>query len=469
MPQAPTVAIPKRLPLVIQPENRADSTLKDARLVNCFVEKQADGEYDIYKRAGTSRSSQPSGGAAAGRGMWNWLGDIYTVFGTKLYKNGTDVSGVVVLNGTTDSYKWASCLGATPRLQLGNGTKGYNYDGGSGLVLITDGDFPSSFCKGWAYLDGTTYVATPSATIQGSDINNPTSWDPLNVIVAQIEPDRGVALTKQLVYVIELKQWTGEVFYDAGNATGSPLGAVQGAKINYGCASADSVASIDDITFWVSTNRTGNPQVIKLDGLKAGIVSTDPVERLLASVSFTTVYALTVKSIGHRFYIFTSVMSNLTLAYDLDQDIWHQWTDVNGNYFPFVAAACDTNLNTFLQHESDGYIYALDEATYTDQGAIITVDIYTPNFDGGVRRGKLLSAMYFNADRVVGSVLQVRCNDLDYDPKAWSNFRYVDLSLSRPMLPDCGTFNRRAYNFRHQKQTAFRISSVDLQIDLCTL
>lgn len=464
-----TIDIPKRWPLVIEPENRADSTSKDARLVNCYCEKQKDGEYHIYKRGGTSRSSQPAGGAAAGRGMWNWLGDIYTVFGTKLYKNGVDVSGIVVLNGTINSYKWSSCKGATPKLQLGNGTKGYNYDGGSGLVIISDGDFPSSFVKGWAFLDGTTYVMTPAAAIQGDDINDPTSWDPINTITAQIEPDLGVAVAKQLVYVIAMKQWTGEVFYDAGNATGSPLGTVQGAKINFGCAAADSVASIDDILFWVSTNRTANPQVIKLDGLKAGVISTDPIERLLQSVNFEKVYAFTIKTNGHRLYIFTSVVSNLTIVYDLDQDMWSQWTDASGNYFPFVASACDTNLNTFLQHESDGYIYSFDENVYTDNSAVITVDIYTPNFDGGTRRSKMLGAMYFSADQVAGSVLQVRCNDNDYGLKDWTNFRYVDLSMRRPMLPDCGTFTRRAYNFRHQKQTAFRISSVDLQIDLCTL
>ena len=466
---SPTVDLPKRLPLVIEPENRSDSTAKDARLVNCYVEKQRSGEVHVFKRAGTARSSQPTGGAAAGRGMWNWLGDIYSVFGTKLYKNGVDVSGAVVLNGTTDSYKWSSTLGATPRLQLGNGTSGYNYDSGAGLVLITDAQFPSSFVKGWAYLDGTTYVMTPAAAIQGSDINDPINWDALNVLTAQIEPDRGVALSKQLVYVIALKQWTSEVFYDAQNASGSPLGTVQGAKINYGCASADSVASVDDIMFWVSTNRTGDPQVVKLDGLKAGVISTDPIERLLASISFTTVYAFTIKSAGHRFYVFTSVVSNLTLVYDLDQDTWHQWTDANGNYFPFVAAVCDSNLNTFLQHETDGYIYTLSENTYTDNAGIITVDIYTPGFDGGTRRGKQLGAMYFNADQTPGSVLQVRSNDNDYGTKDWSTFRYIDLSQERPALFDEGTFTRRAYNFRHQKATAFRMSSIDLQMDLCTL
>lgn len=467
MPQAPTVAIPQRLPLVITPENRGNTATKDSRLINCYCERQEDKSVWVFKRCGTARSSQPSGGAAAGRGMWTWLGDTYSVFGATLYKGNTSLGTVDATNGV---YYWSSCLGSTKKLQLGNGVKAYNYDSSSGLVLINDADFPSSFAKGWGYLDGTTYVLRPDGGIQGDDINTPTDWDALNVIIAQIEPDNGVALAKQLVYIIAMKQWSGEVFYDAGNATGSPLGSVQGAKINFGCASEDSVAQIDDILLWVCTNRTGSPQVIMLSGLKAEIVSTDPIERLLGHLDFTTIYSFVVKITGHRFYVLTSVVSNLTLVYDLDQQLWHQWTDTDGNYFPFVAAvAGPTDLQTYLQHASDGYIYQLDETYYTDNNALFSVDIYTPNYDGGTRRRKQLNMMNFVADQVSGSILQVRSNDFDYDATKWTNFRNVDLSVERPMLMNNGTFKRRAYHFRHRSQTAFRIQAVDLQLDLGTL
>lgn len=467
MPQAQTVALPKRWPLVISPDNRADSTNKDARLVNCYMEKQEDqeGGYEIYKRPGVLRQSQPSGGAAAGRGMWNWRGDIYAVFGTHLYKNGSSVGTV---DGTNGVYRFDSCLGATPKLQLGNGVKAYNYDAGAGLVQITDGDFPSAFCKGWAYIDGTSYILRPDAGLQGDDINTPTDWDPLNVIIAQISPDRGVAMAKQLVYAIAMKQWSAEVFYDAGNATGSPLGPVQGARASFGCVSADSVQSIDDILIWVCTNQSASTQVIKLENLKAEIISTYPVERLLDRVDFSACYSLQFKNIGHRFYMLTLPNDNLTIVYDLDEHRWHQWTDVNGNYFPFICSTYDSSFHHLFQHESDGYIYTLDETYLTDNGSIITCDIYTPNFDAGVSsRGKMLSQMKFVSDKTPGSTLQVRCSDDDY--QTWSNFRRVDLNSNVPLLDNCGTFQRRAYNFRHACNTKFRLSAAELQMDLCTL
>jgi len=469
MPQAQTVAVPKRLPLVIALENRASTLDKDSRLVNGYIEKQGEGEFQIYKRPGLAESSRPPAADAVGRGVFFWRDNVYSIFGNTLYKDGVAVSGTV--DTTRGVYRFDSCLGATPKLQMGNGVEAYNYDAGAGLVNISDVDFPSSFCKGWAYLNGTTYVALRgSGGIQGSEINDPTDWDPLNIIIAQIEPDTNVALAKQLVYVIDFKQWSVEIFYDAANAVGSPLARVEGAKVDYGCASEDSVQKIESSIFWITANQSPLKQVAVLRGMKAEIISTPPVERLITAWDYTTIFSWQLMLNGHRFYIVTSKNSNMTLACDLDEgNAWYQWTDTNGNYLPIVSSTYNAAGAAILQHETNGRLYTASPSQYTDAGDLITVDIYTPNFDGGTRRGKQLNAMYFNADQVPGSILNVRANDRDYELSGWSNFRNVDLSQERPSLENEGTFNRRAYNFRHRCPTFFRISSVDLQIDLCTI
>ncbi len=97
----------------------------------------------------------------------------------------------------------------------------------------------------------------------------------------------------------------------------------------------------------------------------------------------------------------------------------------------------------------------------------IISDIYTPNFDANVRRNKQLSAMEFIGDQTPGSILEVSNSDDDY--QTWSNFRLVDLSYKRPRLINCGTFRRRAYNFRHRSNTPLRLQAVELQYDLGTL
>lgn len=462
------IELPKRLPLVIEPENRNDLATKDARLINGFMEK-IDGtkEYRLYKRPGLA--SYFSTSAAAGLGTYNWLGDVYAVFGSKFYRNGVEVgSGMDTTGGI---YRFDQCLG-TPQLQLSNGVGAFNYTVGGGLAAITGLNFPTApFPKGWAYLDGTTYVMDFDANIHGCDtLNDPTAWaDVLNVIQAQIEPDRGRALTKQLVYVVALKEWSSEVFYDQQNATDSPLGPVQGAKFSYGCAAADSVQRIDDTLFWVSTNRDASVQVVMVNNLKLEIVSSKAIDRLLEKADLSVVRSFTFKIGGHKFYILTVPSINLTLVYDSVEKMWAQWTDAAGNYFPIVASTFSAADGHIVQHGTNGKLYKMSTQYFNDAGVVITTDIYTPNFDGGTTRGKMLSNMWAIGDQTAGSVLKVRTNDEDYSPTAWTGWREFDMSQRRPNIDDCGTFLRRAWNIRHDSNTHMRLEGVELQLDLCTL
>ena len=454
---------PKRLPLAAAIENRSESVEKDSRLLNGFIEQTQEKELWVYKRPGMVQYSGVTAGT--GRGLYNWSGNVYSIVGGTVYKDGVAVSGSV--DTTNGTYTFSACLGATPKLFMQNGVKAYTYDSSGGLVNVSDVDYPTTTCKGSGYLDGTTYVMTSTANVYGSGINDPTSWTASNMLVAQIEPDGGVALSKQLVYIIALKQWSTEVFYDAGNASGSPLAQVQGAKANFGCRHQDTVREIDGSLYWVSQTRSGSVSVVVMDGLKITAVSTPPIDRLLQQSAFSTVYSWTTKIAGHKFYVLTLVDLNLTLVFDITSKRWYQWTDANGNYLPIVAATFSPAQQPLVQHASNGKVYTLSMGTYLDDGGDIVWDLYTPNFDGGVKLRKILFGMDFVADQTPGSVLQVRCSDDDYT--TWSNFRKVDLGQKYPRLTNCGTFRRRAYHFRHVCNTALRIKAVDLHLDIGTL
>lgn len=474
--QYPSVAIPPRLPLLVETSNRGSNVNFDARLVNCYIEVSKQDELYIYRRPGLA-SYQTVAAGTFGRGTYFWRGSVYSVFGNKLYADGVEVgtgldttTGGVSGNGV---YQFSETLGATPQLVLGNGTKTYAYDTVGGLTAdlhSIDSDYPLETVKGFAYLNGATYVGREDAKIQGSAINSVAvagDWDPLNVIEAQIEPDPGVAVNKQLVYVIAFNSWSTEVFFDQGNATGSPLGPVQGSKISYGCASSDSIQRIDDVLFWACINQTASLQIMKMDQLSWKIVSTAPIDRLLNDIDYSTVFSWQLKIDGHSFYIITFKASNLTLAYDIVQDEWFQWTDSDGNYFPIVASTYDEDGNRILQHENNGLLYSASTTVYKDLDKPIQIDIYTPPFDASTRRRKQLNNLTIIADQIDGSTLYARCSDNDYE--SWSNFRSIDLSVKKPQLINCGTFQKRAYNFRHTANVFFRVQAVEVQYDIGTL
>lgn len=455
----------QRLPLVATLGNRDLTTNRDSRLVNCYAERDPEREgFWIEKRVGLLTQSHFAG---AGNGVYNWAGNVYSVYGGTLYKNGTSLGAVDSSNGV---YRFVQIRGSPGRLVLGNGVKAYWTDG-TVLTQITDPNFPAAFVKGWAYLDGTLYVMDQQANIWGSqNLDDPTVWNGLNFIIARIEPDLGVALAKQLVYVIALKQWTTEVFYDAANAApGSPLGPVQGAKAPYGCVNADSVQEIDDTLYWLAANRQTSPQIVRMANLQVTPVSSPQVERLLGTSNLSQVYSWVLKRGGHSFYGITLLTSNTTLVYNITENLWDQYTDVNENFWPISSMSFDGSYNHIAQHVSAGNLYQVDsDFVYpNDDGVVVPVDIYTPNETFGQDRRKMLSMMRFNADQYNGSVLQVRVSDDDY--QSWSNFRTVDLSRKRPILTNCGTFYRRAWNFRHASNTPLRIRSVDLQMELGTL
>lgn len=440
---------PVRIPLATTLGNRAHSSTTDGRLVNAYAEKVGEDLW-VYKRP-TLKLFSSLGANAAGRGVFNWLGDIYAVWDGALYKNNVSVGAVAATGGI---YTFSSTLGGTPRLFLHNTTNGYRYDAAGGLVAVAGG-LPASLVPGQAYLDATTYVVTPGATVQGSGLNDLTTWPALNNLIAQIEPDQAVAVAKQLVYVVVFKQWSTEMFYDAGNATGSPLGAVQGQKLNVGCVNAGTVADMSGTLLWVSQIRNGGMSVMLMDQLSAQPISSPNVERLLQTADFTgAVYAWAAKIDGHLFYGLSIANSNLTLVYDLKQQLWSEWTDANGNYFP-ITSSTFSGTSSIMQHASNGKLYTLDPLGGTDDGALVTTDIFTPPYDAGSRYKKTIGRLRFIGDQTPGNVLQLRVSDDDY--KTFSNFRMVDMNITDPYLSACGSFKKRVFHIRQATATGGRL------------
>lgn len=470
--------IPTRVPLIVDLENR-DSTLnKDAKLVNCYVEMDQDKNYNLYRRPGMLQYQNPPGTTAAGMGVFYWNANVYSIFAGKLYKNGTQV--VTGLDTTGGVYSFSSILGSDPKMVLQNGVQGYGYDDTALLsanLHSINASYPQYTCKGLAYLNGATYVlqhffgtAITPAVIWGSVVNSVTNsgdWTPLDFITAQIEPDSGVYLAKQMVYVVCLKEWTTEIFFDAGNATGSPLQSMQNNKLPYGCATQDSVQRIDDSLLWISTSRSASNQVAMMEGLRIKIISTAEIERLLNQVDLSIVYSWQIKCNGHSFYVMTIKNANLTLAYDINQNRWSVWTDTNGNYVPIVASCRDSAGNHILQHESNGILYYGSPNYLDDNTQIFPIQIVTPQFTMNTMRKKQMGMVSFVGDQVPGSVMSVQVSDDGY--QTWSQPRMVDLGMNLPNLPNCGTFRNRAWKLTVTNNLPWRLQAMETQLSVGVL
>ena len=453
---------PLRLPLIAMTSNRGEQTDVDARLINGFMEKtQLDGVW-CYKRPGLRQTLNIG---TTGGGLTYWELASYSVFGANLYKNGISIGAVTAVGA--ERYNFASSLGATPRLFMQIGTKAYTTDGAT-VTQVTDVNYPPVTVPGAVYLDGTTYVMTPEAYILGSDLNDPTSWDPVNSIRVQIDPGRGVAIAKQLNYLVAFKEFSVEAFYDAANAAGSPLGRIESAKLSVGCADGNSVAEMDGALFWLAQSKSGNRSVMMMEALKAKEISTPAVERMLQAGG--TMFGSTVHVSGHKFYLLTPTSGSLsaffTLAYDTDEGLWYWWQSPAGGTLRISAASVD-NAAQILVQTFEGKLLALETSTYQDDGVPFSWDLYTPNFDGDTRLGKTLNKLEVTADQQNNSMLEVRWSDDDY--QNWSPPRVLDLGLKQAWTTKLGTFVKRAHHFHQTANVPLRIKAVDLHLDLGTL
>lgn len=187
-------------------------------------------------------------------------------------------------------------------------------------------NYPKTTVKGIAYLDGTYYVMDGDGRIWGSGLTDPTYWSSLNVIQCQTEPSGGVAIAKQLSYIVGFTKWCTEFFYDAGNAIGSPLLPYQSALLEIGCATGDSIAQTDNTLYFMGVTKQKGRGIYRLVGTAPEYVSNTYIDRLLNTDNLSNVSAFCIRISGHIFYVLYLGNIGLTLVLDSSTGEWAEWT-----------------------------------------------------------------------------------------------------------------------------------------------
>jgi len=341
-----------------------------------FIEKSTEGSGFVYKSpttayvysAATFTATTGSGsatmtisevtagevvvGMTIGGGTLSGTSTI-SAFGTF---NGT--SGTVTLSA---SETWANPTTVTAK----------------GFIQITDADYPPETVKGIVYLDGTYYVMTPESYIYGSDIDDPFTWSALNVLQANAQPDLGIALSRQLNLIVAFGEYSTQFFYDAGNATGSPLLPYSSADLQIGCAVAESVAQTENTIFFMGKSRQKGRSIYLMEGTQPKKVSNLFIDKILDADDLTDVSSFVLKLSGHNFYILALTDTGITLVYDAVTDMWSKWTQ--------QAAGTALTGTTFTW--ANGLVTATKAAHGLSDGQYVVVASSNPsgyNYSGAV-------------------------------------------------------------------------------------
>jgi len=401
--------------------------------------------------APTVTFSAPSGGGTTATGTVNIISGI--------------VTSITITNGGT-GYTTSDTLVVTINDSAGTGA--------TATALLTG--FPSGpLVAGVAYLDTYTVIASPNGEIYTSNPNDPTSWNALNYITAESEPDSLLAICKHLNYIVSFGQWSIDWFYDNGTYPGSPLANSPTYKTELGCANGNSVVPFENIVVWVGTSKDAGPSVYAIAGVSPSKVSTPYIDRILQNSTLTDVTAYSIRSNGHTFYILTLGDLNVTIVYDVNEKVWTQWTmwaigdadsGVPGIYAEqyfrpsYFASVGETY---YMLDDDNGTLYKFSDSIYTDDNAPIYYRAVTDLQDSGTTKRKFYQRVEIVGDKVPAT-MQIRHTDNDY--QSWSPYRSVDLSKQRPQTYQNGASRRRAWEFLSTDNQPIRLLAVEIDFEI---
>ncbi len=251
---------------------------------------------------------------------------------------------------------------------------------------------------------GTNQFYISLSNVTAAMLTGGTAFDALDIAAKTGFSDniQGVITAHNEVWLVGLK--TCEIWYNSG-AADFTFQRVPGTFIDHGCIAANSLAKLDRFIFFLSQDKEGFGIVVKSEGYGVKRISTHAIEAEIQSYptkSDAIGYSYQVH--GHAFYVLTFPTQNVTWAYEVATEQWHQlaYTDANGilnrHRGNCCAAAYGQNV---IGDWQNGKLYALDPETFTDDGDAI---VRVRTFPHLIRDGARVTYREFAADMQVGTL-----------------------------------------------------------------
>ena len=453
---------------------------KDEDLLNVFIEPiknraAEDSRHFIVKRSGAG-SVVSTVAAEAVRGMFFWEdqnklfysvnNDIY------VYNVNTEATATISNPFTTTSGEVGFTLflydDGSSKVVASDGTRLVTIDSSNTVVNITDPDMPTPHLPCPVFLDGYIFIAeTGTASIYNSDLNDPTAWTAGNVIDAEMEGDDLIKIAKLNNYIVAFGTNTIEYFWDAAEATGSPLNRNDTPiKINTYLA---GFAQFGNRIFYIGANEGGQPDVYSLKDFNIEELGTPTISRFLnsADTNISTWTGGIVSCKGHTFYV-ANVGTTKTYVYDIDTKLWARWAYRSDATFP-VTNSCTVQtsgnvLSYFSLGTSASTIFRMNDTLFQDAGTNFTCTVVTEASDFGTLNRKTMRRLAIIADRPTADTnISVSWSDDDY--QTYTTARTVNLNQDLPCLYNLGWFRQRNFKLSFTANQNLRLQDLEVEIN----
>jgi hypothetical protein len=343
----------------------------DNRCVNLFPEiiPEAGLEPGFLQRAPGLRKLATVGFGPV-RGLWSLNGYCYVASGTELYQV-SDTYVAIKIGNISGTGAVSMADNGTQLFVACNGPSYIYNTSTSVFAQVTDPDFPGAVTVG--YIDGYFVFNQPnSQIIWVTSLFDGTAIDPLEFASAEGSPDGvvGIIVDHREVWVFGTNSI--EVWYDSG-ATDFPLQRIQGAFNEIGCATAYSIAKLDNGLFWLGSDARGKGIVYRANGYTGQRISTHAVEwQIQQYADMSDAIGYTYQQDGHAFYVLVFPNANTTWVYDVSTQAWHERAGWTNGAFTRHRSNCQVAFNNevVVGDFENGNIYAFDMNVYSDDGAV---------------------------------------------------------------------------------------------------
>jgi hypothetical protein len=517
------------LPLTVDFSSRSDvpsSTITKATYIqNGYIKKDVTPK--VYNRPGLKQfTGQPANIRIASiverDGKLHMVGQDSTTGYTAYYGDVTDPTAALTATyNISNAISWETAdiivlpaINGTSEyfalFQDPTGTNNaYYIQPGTGVTHITDADFPTAVDRGIAALDGYIFVLGSDASsssrtaIFNSDLDDPTTWTSLGYIECELRGGASLGIDTYKEHVVVFSSKNIQFFYNAGNATGSPLNPRKDLVYNFGLHRINNSAGATSLrkTWWkseagdrlafVGTTFDGNRFIGMFEGFEFQKISNSFVDALLA-YEFQTV-GITGYSYGGKEFIHIVINGRIALYYDTETKFWHVFDSDISDYSSnseftdaaskFRGSPASPALCTSLGGDSDtttgnGRLYYFDllsnshidtESDGSTTHALNMV-IQTPRYrgeQGYESRRKFQHELQLISDTQTSTDnISVQYSDDDY--QNFSTARTIDMSQTLKQLQRLGYFRERVFKLTYSGTNLVRLESLEGQIHMGT-
>lgn len=374
-----------------------------------------------------------------------------------------------------------------------HGNVWYQATAAAAPASISDADMPGnngvSLVRGGASLDGYFFVCDITGKIHNSDLNDITAWTSTNFLTAEREPDIGVYLGKMGDNLVYIGTRSIEFFYNAGNATGSPLARRQDISYRLGCYHPNTIVQLGDIIFFLGTTQTGESHVYKLENFQLSIISNNRVDSTIvggsalnypditALDSLTDNCYLSPTNLNNSDGLILTILASVTFYWHGKTGVWCTWEygatvtypgGLSGwnSTFPVVAHN-QTSGNQRYQF-TNGHIASisnLDNDAINDLNASNAPDVLTVflRWDGGTDKKKRVTKVSVLTENYATNSASLDPANVEfrwakYDRKTTSGLlfpsdynagRTIDLNIKNTFLSRLGTGREWSFLIHH--------------------